>query len=153
MDVWGLVCLSVLITFSVEKILSTRPLENGKLNKTWQIRRLFGHLLESGEVCYTRLSDSIPWDVPSCMVDNFSSISSWRDDKFNPFILKRSSEFWGDSLYCWLNSIQIVFFTVITVWHTSVSTAWLNLSPLSINEKQNTSNSFTSHHSSLSLIF
>ena len=31
---WGLVCLSVLITFSVEKILSTRPLENGKLNKT-----------------------------------------------------------------------------------------------------------------------
>ena len=33
-DVWSLVRLSVLITFSVEKILSTRPLENGRLNKS-----------------------------------------------------------------------------------------------------------------------
>ena len=50
-EVLSRVCLSVLITFNVENMLSTWPLEKGKLNIRWQSRRTFFHLLESGETC------------------------------------------------------------------------------------------------------
>ena len=142
-EVLSRVRLSVLSTFSVENMLSTRPLEKGKLNIRWQSRRTFFHLLESGETC--SLYQTLQWGIlstersTSCKVlHSQQPLQFHREWRTNSFLLSQV-ELWKLKRY----SPLLTWFPpkclfILTVWHTSVSAVWLCLPSLSINEDQNT---------------